>query len=400
MSSNEELQNSNLPRIPQATPRCDVSAETFPVAFRGIGRQDYSPGYISPNRHYHTKPTDYERYERQLLAQQTLSTAEVVDHLLKLKEHRNLNKVSTLPTYRKRYAPFVRAFPVLPLELDILLEYLAQFTGETGRYKHTQQSLLHMLYQHAVHYFGLLKNPLEGVPMPVVHKRPIHTLSLEEVARLGKTPETDTEMAVWEILLGHGWRQVEARRILAGDVRKAEENIIWCWGKERDEEAPILSETLSLLGGLVPSSLPDDQPVLRSRRIRNGSVQPLGEDGLSQLIDRLYARAGIDFRGHDLRRTFSTLVRQASRDEFLAMRLIRDRIPGLSDRYINFLLPDLVTALNRYSPLCLIKQKLGGGDDGADGGDGGGDGGESNSPSRRSDPEYATSLVSSFILPD
>ena len=29
----------------------------------------------------------------------------------------------------------------------------------------------------------------------------------------------------------------------------------------------------------------------------------------------------------------------------------------------------------------------------------GGDGGESNSPSRRNDPEYATSLVSSFILP-
>ena len=29
----------------------------------------------------------------------------------------------------------------------------------------------------------------------------------------------------------------------------------------------------------------------------------------------------------------------------------------------------------------------------------GGDGGESNSPSRRSYPEYTTSLVSSFILP-
>ncbi len=90
----------------------------------------------------------------------------------------------------------------------------------------------------------------------------------------------------------------------------------------------------------------------------------------------------------DLRRTFATLVREASGDEFLAMRLIRDKIPGLSDRYINFPQNQLVEALARYSPLRLIASGRV---------SSGGDGGESNSPSRRSDPEYATGLVSPFF---
>ncbi|GAH82413.1 unnamed protein product, partial [marine sediment metagenome] len=52
------------------------------------------------------------------------------------------------------------------------------------------------------------------------------------------------------------------------------------------------------------------------------------------------------------------------------MRLIRDKIPGYNDRYINTRLPHLVAALNRYSPLHLIKL-----DGGEHGGDIGGDGG-------------------------
>lgn len=75
--------------------------------------------------------------------------------------------------------------------------------------------------------------------------------------------------------------------------------------------------------------------MLRSRRVRNGYNQSLGEDGMSQLLGRLFSRAKIDIKGHELRRTFTTLVREASGDEFLGMWLIRDKIPGQSDRYIN-----------------------------------------------------------------
>lgn len=75
---------------------------------------------------------------------------------------------------------------------------------------------------------------------------------------------------------------------------------------------------------------------------RHGRRAPLGEDGISQLIERVLARAGMQgFTGHDLRRTFATLVTMASCDEFLAMRLIRDSVPGQGDRYVRYAMGEL-----------------------------------------------------------
>jgi len=95
------------------------------------------------------------------------------------------------------------------------------------------------------------------------------------------------------------------------------------------------------------------------------------------------------------------LVREASGDEFLAMRLARDIIPGQNDRYINTSVAQLRESLMRYSPLRLIKQKETGSSLGKEPANmSGGDGGELNSPSRRSCPEYTTGLASLFISSD
>jgi len=289
-------------------------------------------------------------------AKPIILTIKVVESLIRHKRYEGL-KDSSIKTYIKNSMRFVSKYRYLPSDTDTVLDYLEQFEGGTGRFKRNQHDCVNMLYNHAVDFFDFPENPLDGITRPKADEKPISTLTLEEVASLDTTPETTTERAAWEILLGHGWRPVEGRRILAGDVRRAKDNIIWCRGKERDEDAPILSETLALLSELTPSTLPDDQPVLRSRRIRNGSTQPLGEDGMSQLINRLYRRAGIEIMGYDLRRSYCTLIRHASGDEILAMRLIRDKVPGYNDRYVNYTLPFLVAALNRYSPLRLIKQQ-------------------------------------------
>ncbi len=49
------------------------------------------------------------------------------------------------------------------------------------------------------------------------------------------------------------------------------------------------------------------------------------------------------------------MVREASHDEFLAMRLLRDRIPGQNERYLAVTSAMLREALEQYSPLRLIK---------------------------------------------
>jgi hypothetical protein len=61
--------------------------------------------------------------------------------------------------------------------------------------------------------------------------------------------------------------------------------------------------------------------------------------------------------GHDLRRTFATLVRKSSADDFLATRLLRDMIPGVGNRYIKVSEEELVEALTQHSPISQLDKR-------------------------------------------
>ena len=288
-------------------------------------------------------------------ADSSIVTRDVVDSLLKYKRYKRV-KEETIDTYQKRLHQFAKRFPTLPLETDVIMGYLDQFTGDTGRHKRNHHDVLNMLYKHAVEHFGVTDNPLDSLDRPTITHKQIRTLSLEEVRNVDAAVCTVTERAVWELTVGHGWRQVEVRRVTAGDVRAISGGLIWCRGKERDEYAPLLPETQQLLEQLAAGLL-DGEPVIRSTRLRKGVTQPLGADGIAQLIQRLLGRVGVKYQGHDLRRTFCTLVTDARNgEESLAMRLARDKVPGQNDRYINTDPVKLRESLIRYSPLSLIRQ--------------------------------------------
>ena len=181
---------------------------------------------------------------------------------------------------------------------------------------------------------------------PIVRKKPINTLNLSQVDALLCTPQTDQELAILHLLVGHGWRQIEVRRVTAGDVGGVKDGQIWCRGKERDEWTPILPETQELLERLAVDKGGDDILFLGNRK---GRPEPFGETGIAHSIARLFEQARIEgFKGHDLRRTFVTMVTEASGDELLGMRLARDRVPGVNDRYVK---RDLVVPLARFSPI-------------------------------------------------
>ena len=79
----------------------------------------------------------------------------------------------------------------------------------------------------------------------------------------------------------------------------------------------------------------------------------LGSQGMEDLVKRLFKAAGVaGFTGHDLRRTFISLVTEVSGDELLGMRLARDRVPGVNDRYVS---RDLPALLAEFSPLSLLR---------------------------------------------
>ena len=141
------------------------------------------------------------------------------------------------------------------------------------------------------------------------------------VDALDGAPEDEQERLVVDLLLGHGWRGVELRRLTAANVRSAREGEIWIWGKERKEFGPLLNETRDLLLRLA-QGLSDDEPVLRARRTQYGVHQPLGDDGLRRWVEDLCRRAGLtEYKPHDMRRTFGTLVARHSGDSHLVERL-------------------------------------------------------------------------------
>ena len=286
-------------------------------------------------------------------AARVVKTAAVIDSLRRELVLKGV-KPATLATYEKKWRRFSREFVELPTDRDVLLDYLAQFQRGTNRNQKNWQDQLGMLYKTAMANpdFGLAVNPLANLPSPIVRKNPIKTLSWEELAALDAAPETDQERVALDLLAGHGFRQVEVLRVTAGDVRSARDGLIWCWGKEREEHAPLLPETLVVLELLI-SGLADHEPVLRARRRRGDSYPALGSQGMEDLVKRLFKAAGVaGFTGHDLRRTFISLVTEVSGDELLGMRLARDRVPGVNDRYVS---RDLPALLAEFSPLSLLR---------------------------------------------
>ena len=152
------------------------------------------------------------------------------------------------------------------------------------------------------------------------------------------------ELAVLHLLVGHGWRQNEVLEIKARDVRSISGGMILCHGKHREEPSPILPETADLLRGLA-EGLDDDAQVIQGKR---GRDERFGSTGMSNLVNGVFARAGLTgFTGHNLRDTFATLVTEQS-DSVTAMKLMRDRVPGVAPLYIKWDLPAL---LERLSPL-------------------------------------------------
>ena len=338
-----------------------------------------------------TSPAEEAKGEDHLL------TSQVMESKFKELAHANA-KPSTVKTYTNCWGRFAEVFEELPSDRDTIMAYLARFDGSSGRYRLNNQDNIHLLYKHALERGWTSRDPMNGMKRPNVKLQQPRSLDLVQVKKLMALEHTPRELAVLHLLVGHGWRQHELLEIKARDVRSMERGWIWCYGKEREEFAPILPETAALLLSLI-DDLEDDEQVIGSVR---GRHERFGSGGLRVMVKRLLAQAGLTgFTGHNMRDTFATLVERKAGDLTVSMALIRDKVPGVASRYVTRDLPSL---LENHSPLRqiggehspgLAERRVPGPENKKRGAPGsiepgnaflsasGGDGGELNSPSRR-----------------
>jgi integrase len=260
-------------------------------------------------------------------------------------------KRQTLLTYRKAWKQFEAAFERLPTDRDLILDYLGNFDGPSGRYRLNNQDSIHYLYKHAVSLGWMVSDPMYGMKRPNIQEQMPNPMTLEQVGMVLALDMSLRERAAAHLLAGHGWRQNEVLEVLAGEVRAISGGQIWCHGKHKNESAPVLPETAELLSRLA-DGLADDEQVFRGKRGRN---EKFGYEGMRKLVRDLMGRAGLSgFTGHNLRDTFATLVTEESGDLTLAMQLIRDKVPGVALRYVQ---RDLPALLEQYSPIRQLERK-------------------------------------------
>jgi len=153
----------------------------------------------------------------------TATTVEVIQSLREELEYKG-DAAGTFVTYDRQWRRIAEAFPLLPASQVPLLGWLRQF--EDPKYRALWHQTLSQLYKHAVRQFGFPSNPLDGVPRPQVPEKPVVALTLEEARALDSAPEDDQERLVVDLLLGHGWRGIELRRLTAADARNARDGEI------------------------------------------------------------------------------------------------------------------------------------------------------------------------------
>ena len=236
-----------------------------------------------------------------------------------------------LKDLRTARGPFVERFPTVPASWPPIRDWLNElYPGATGRTKRNRFDSLNGLFVYAVTVLRALPfNPLQGTRRPEATSRKATPLSLELLTRLHHRAMQGPlrDQAVWLLRFALGWRPIELRRLLTGDVRAAlakADGFIMREQKHRNRKAdrspsPILPEVLEVLRELVDTmpDLPDGEPIFRSERSRYKG-RPLGDQGIRGVIRRLFVQEGVrdevpDAIPYDLRDSFATHVGRAVR---------------------------------------------------------------------------------------
>ncbi|MBA7608641.1 Tyrosine recombinase XerC [subsurface metagenome] len=206
----------------------------------------------------------------------SISTAEAVESFIRAKKVEGVSP-RTIEGYHGRFKPFVRKYPILPLTVELIVDFLGMIQG-TPENRWTYRKHLIALY-HFLEERKKIPKDLFTFPRVIVPKKVRRVLSEEEMRRLFSYAQNFTEKAILILLIDSKIRAGELDSLTREKVYR---DHITVAGKTGERDVPIKPETYDMLVQLAPSGL-----------LFRFEGRPIRREYLRIIVRRLMHRAGL-----------------------------------------------------------------------------------------------------------
>ena len=228
----------------------------------------------------------------------------------------------TIIFYKDRLYRFISQFNYLKVNRKDITKYINSISGNKNGLatRHASFRALRTFYRWLNTEYGF-KNPIDGMPAPILAKPIMPSLSENEVRDLIEQVEYIRDKAVISLFTESGLRLSELTNIKPTDI-DWDNKTIRIMGKGR-KEAYCPFGTLS--EGYMKQWLDQYTP--------NGNIWGINEWGISIMLRRLKAKTGLPCNPHTFRRTFACLLRKAGLDTMTIKDLGRWESLEMVQRY-------------------------------------------------------------------
>lgn len=166
-----------------------------------------------------------------------------------------------------------------------------------------------------------IRNPLKGMPAPILGKPILPSLSANDVHRLIEETDNIRDKAIIALFTESGLRLTELTDIKPNDI-DWQNRLVKVLGKGRKEAYAPFGE---LSAGYLQEWLAQYEP--------DGNIWGLNQWGITSMLRRLQEKTGLPCNPHTFRRTFACLLRKAGVDTMTIKDLGRWESLEMVQRY-------------------------------------------------------------------
>ena len=261
---------------------------------------------------------------------------------------------NTLITYEYGVRPFVEKWPMLPLEPEVLEQYLASWNCRADATISQVCRSLGTFYGWLVirGHIDIRDNPFLRIDRPTVRKKLPRFLTMDELRRVVAVTKAPYERALLLTLIDTGARIGELTGRTKDHIRG---ELLLVDGKEGERMVPLSPEVRGYLQSLPTRHLfPSRKPDAHARMTLEAVDVPLTTSGANQAVRAVLRRAGVTglkSGPHVIRHSFGVHFLAQGGDLVTLARILGHSSISMSERYAALSMDQISAKHRQYSTL-------------------------------------------------